>query len=434
VRSLAFRIFLLVGGAVLISGAVITAIHALKTRSALDAQATRNFARQADALATVAVDRGSRNNQIFYLTASGLVALPRRGQIASPELGAVRDSVLAGLRSGHSGSVDTPAGEVLLATRNVPGGKVVLARDASRRSRGWQPALTSLIAPALAAVLIAAGAALLLARRLIRPLAELSEATSRMAAGDHSARVSVRGDDELARLGASFNAMVEEVSRSRQRERELVLAVSHDFRTPLTSVRGYAEALGEGAVGAPQAAEAIEEEARRLDRLVSDLLDLGRSGQGALSFNLRPVDLGGVARDLEARFSRTASDLGLTLEVDDDAAGSVLADHDRLIQVASNLIENAIRATPPGGKVILTAIDRRLEIGDTGPGLDREDQAKAFERYYLYRRYRNDRAVGTGLGLAIVKQFTEQMNGRVWLESDPGRGATFFVELPASPT
>lgn len=432
-RSLAMRIFLLVGGAVLLTGAVTTAIAAIATRGHLEELSTRNFQRQADALATTVASGGPPESSIFYLSESGLMALPRHGRLSVP-LESIRDRVRAELRTRQPAtSVDTPAGEILLAVRDTPEGQVVLARDASLRQRDWRPLWLGLFTPALAGVAIAAATALLLARRLVKPLRELSAASARVAGGDHAARVPVRGRDELARLGASFNTMAAEVAEAQDRERELILAVSHDFRTPLTSVRGYAEALDEGAVEPKLAAEAIGEEARRLDRLVCDLLDLGRSQQGTLSFDLRPVDLGALARDLVARFSRMASELDLTLQANSGAGGWVLADHDRLMQVASNLIENGMHATPAGGLVTVTALDHRLEVSDTGPGLSAEDQAHAFERYFLHRRHFQQREVGAGLGLAIVKQLTEQMRGRVWLESEPGKGAKFIVELPAAP-
>jgi signal transduction histidine kinase len=145
------------------------------------------------------------------------------------------------------------------------------------------------------------------------------------------------------------------------------------------------------------------------------------------------VDLGEVAREAVARYEAHAREFGVTIAAEGGEAW-VEGDHDRLLQVASNLVENALRETPPSGSVIVRVEARRLAVSDTGPGLEPADLDRAFDRFFLYDKYGRERPVGSGLGLAIVKQLTEAMGGTVEVESSPGSGATFVVTLPSART
>jgi hypothetical protein len=184
--------------------------------------------------------------------------------------------------------------------------------------------------------------------------------------------VPIRGRDEIAEVGAAFNAMAAELAAARVAEREFLMSVSHELRTPLTAVRGYAEALADDAVAPAEAATVIGAEAARLERLVDDLLDLARLDRRAFTVAREPVDLAAVARSAHERASATAADRGLLLELDAPDTAWGMGDPDRLLQALSNLVDNALRITPRGGDVTIRARPGELTVLDTGPGLSPE--------------------------------------------------------------
>jgi two-component system sensor histidine kinase BaeS len=224
--------------------------------------------------------------------------------------------------------------------------------------------------------------------------------------------------------------MAEQLARAREAERSFLLSVSHELKTPLTAIRGYAEAAAEGAIPPDEAAETIVREAARLERLVRDLLDLARMNKSEFSVHAEPIDLGVAAREAVARYEGQARSFGVALEAFAPLPAPAIGDADRTIQVVSNLVENALRVTPPGGAVRVVAEPGLVAVEDTGPGLQPEEVPRAFERFFLYDRYGGERAVGTGLGLAIVKTLTEGMRGTVSVDSEPGRLTRFVVRLP----
>ena len=173
-------------------------------------------------------------------------------------------------------------------------------------------------------------------------------------------------------------------------------------------------------------------EASRLERLVRDLLDLTRMHRSEFSVSTEPVDLAEIAREAVRRHEAAAPQFGVTLVGRGRGRRWVEADYDRLLQVASNLVENALRETPAGGTVTLRSEPSTLLVVDTGPGIAVEDLPRVFERFYLYDKIGKDRPVGSGLGLAIVRQLVVAMGGVVRVESGLGRGATFVVSLRPS--
>jgi signal transduction histidine kinase len=332
--------------------------------------------------------------------------------------------VLDALPSGPGqGTVDVAGRSLIYAARLTPTGEVVLLRSAAVAFSEWRPFLGSLLLAGLGGILLAAILSFLLARRLTRPIGELAAATRRLAGGEPEVAVPVRGDDELGELGAAFNDMSGQLSRAREAQGRFLESVSHELRTPLTSIRGYAEALDEAAVAPAEAARVIGSEADRLERLVADLLELARFGRSGFSVARDPVDLAGVAREVVERHARRARDIGIDLSLSATAESWVLGDHDRILQAVSNLIENALRVTPAGGSVAVSAGPGEIAVTDTGPGLQEQDIPHAFERFYLYGRYRSERPVGSGLGLAIVRELISAMGGSVTASSPPRSGA-----------
>jgi signal transduction histidine kinase len=221
-----------------------------------------------------------------------------------------------------------------------------------------------------------------------------------------------------------------ELGRSRAAQRRFLESVSHELRTPLTSIRGYAEALQEGAVDAQTGSGVISAEAQRLERLVADLLELARLGREDFPVACRELDLAALAAQAVKRHRPQAHRLGVALELVDGGPAPALGDEHRLLQVASNLIENALRLTPREGRVEVRSAPGALTVRDSGPGLAPEDLPRAFERFYLHSRYRSDRPVGSGLGLAIVQELTRAMGGEVSAGRPPDGGAEFVVHLP----
>jgi two-component system sensor histidine kinase BaeS len=332
--------------------------------------------------------------------------------------------------SDSQGEIQVGAQSLIYAARGTARGGIVLVRGAGLAFAEWRPFLASLILAGLGGALLAAVASFLLARRLIRPIAVLSDATTRVAAGEQRVDVPVAGEDELAQLARSFNLMSESLARARETQRDFLESVSHELKTPLTSIRGYAEALGDGAVEPAQASAVIGAEAGRLERLVSDLLDLARLQRAGFAVERERVDLSNIVERAVERHRLRARELNVELTGSSNGPALGVGDPDRLLQATSNLIENALRITPAGGSVSATARAGEIEVQDTGPGLAPDDLPHAFERFYLYERYRSEREVGSGLGLAIVGELAARMGGGIAVENVDGGGARFTLRVP----
>lgn len=277
--------------------------------------------------------------------------------------------------------------------------------------------------------LLAGLVALAISRAVARPVKRVSEASLVLASGQNPEPLSERGPAEVRTLASAFNHMSSELDRARQAERAFLLSVSHELKTPLTAIQGNAEALADGVVSPERAANVIGRESRRLQRLVQDLLDLARLNVRSFSVQRDLVDLGAIVEDVVERHRGAAERFGVTLVGSAPADPIATADHDRLLQVVSNLVENALRCTPAPGTVTVEARNGWIAINDTGPGLTSDDIQKAFDRFYLYDKYGRDRPVGTGLGLAVVRELTGAMGGEISITSKPG-DTRFEVRLP----
>jgi signal transduction histidine kinase len=317
-------------------------------------------------------------------------------------------TIYAARRSGRS---------VVLVTRPD-----VLSGDDFRRY------LSALLIASGAAALLAAAVAALLARRLTQPLRRLGAAAGELAAGRSPEPVPPEGTRELDDLAEAFNEMSGQLVLARDAERAVLLSVSHDLRTPLTSIRGYAEGVEDGTVEPREAARVIGRESQRLERLVGDLLALARLRQGVMEVRREDVDLAAVCREAEERLRPVARAAGVELAV--AGAGEATADHGRTLQVVTNLTENAIRVSPERRTVSLTVAPGEVAVDDQGPGIPEEELPHAFERFRLRERAGRGSPDGAGLGLAIVRELSEAMGGSVEVENLPARGARFTVRLP----
>jgi two-component system sensor histidine kinase BaeS len=344
--------------------------------------------------------------------------------------------LLARVRRGEDVNTTTRINGIdyFLAARKVTSGPgaqaLVLLRPRSRGNSAFYPFLVGLLIAAGAGIALAALAAFVLAGWIARPVRRVVDATRHLAEARDPEPVPIEGAYEVARLAQAFNDMAEQLVQARAAEKQFLLSVSHELKTPLTAIRGYAEGVEDGAFDVDEAVATIMAEAARLERLVRDLLDLARMNRTDFSIHRENVDLAETAREAVRRYEAQARDFGVTLEEFAPAAAPAVADRDRVLQVTSNLVENALRLTPPGGVVRVTAEPGVIIVEDSGPGLRREDLPHAFERFYLHTRYSSDRTVGTGLGLSIVKELTQGMGGSVDVESAPERGTRFTVRVP----
>ncbi|HET6479829.1 MAG TPA: HAMP domain-containing sensor histidine kinase [Actinoplanes sp.] len=286
-------------------------------------------------------------------------------------------------------------------------------------------------------LLIAVAVTTLVGMRLVRPLRALTAAAGRMRDGDAGAQVEVVGRDEIARLGAAFNDMAERRRHVEQLRQAMVGDVAHELRTPVTNIRGWLEAAEDGVVPLDRdLASSLLEEALLLQHVIDDLQDLAAADAGELRLYPRPVEVAELLSAVTESFARSAERAGVALTAAAPPVTAVL-DPIRLRQALGNLVANAIRHTPPGGRVTLSArtVDGQLilDVTDTGPGIPAEQQAVVFERFWRAEPSRNRRTGGSGLGLSIVRKLAEAHGGTVAVTSAPGAGATFTLRLPVVP-
>jgi two-component system sensor histidine kinase BaeS len=327
------------------------------------------------------------------------------------------------------GTVNYRGHAYYFAAQRVNPGTLIILRSQSAAGSLLSPYVLGLLVAAAAGGLLAAVAAFLLARRISRPVDRIAAAARVLTHGTHPEPVPVEGAAEIATLAVAFNDLAARLRQAQEAERNFLLSVSHELKTPLTAIRGYAEAVEDGAVDAREAAATVANEARRLERLVHDLLDLARMNRTDFSVVNSEIDLAEVADDAVRRYQQQADGFGVSLQSVANGPAAAIGDADRVLQVVSNLVENALRLTPQGGEVRVVAAPGVLRVEDTGPGLAEADTERAFERFYLHERYGLERQVGTGLGLAIVKELTQAMGGSVDVESEPGRLTVFTVRL-----
>jgi two-component system sensor histidine kinase BaeS len=348
---------------------------------------------------------------------------------------------VAAVRTGRSISASTSVagtGVYLEVRPTADGGGVALVERHGDASAASSSAIRRTLLAIAIGVAVAAIVGAIVARRLARPLRRTAEAAHALAAGHRDVTVPPEGPVEVADVATAVNTLAAALTHSEGRQREFLLSVSHDLRTPLTAITGYAESLANGVVPPDQTAAAgavLQAEAGRLTRLVNDLLDLARLD--ASDFRIEPadVDVADVVSAAAQVWSRRCAEAGVPFRVDLPARGlHARTDPARVRQLLDGLLENALRVTPAGAPIVLAA--RRdpaavvLEVRDGGPGLTDADLAVAFERSQLYHRYQGVRQVGTGLGLAIVHGLAGRLGGTVRAGHAPEGGACFTLHLP----
>jgi signal transduction histidine kinase len=292
----------------------------------------------------------------------------------------------------------------------------------------------------IAGFLISLLVAFWLARWIADPLQKVVIASQQMPS-DEAKMVALRGPREVQELTNAFNQMKKRVQTSQKSQREFVANVSHELKTPLTSVQGFAQALLDGVANTPEmqkkAAQVIFDESGRMHRMVLDLLDLARMDSGTLDLQRSPVDITALINHIAEKLTPQAQTGNLKIRVQAPNLPIITGDSDRLSQVFTNLIENALKFTPSGGTITIRAAqvasEIHVEVEDTGVGISPDVLPYIFTRFYQADPSRTgDRKHGAGLGLAIVKEILEAHGGKISVQSESGKGSIFSVDLPLS--
>jgi signal transduction histidine kinase len=289
---------------------------------------------------------------------------------------------------------------------------------------------------AVVGLLVAVALAIIISRSIARPLQTVAKAVAVVSGGRFNQRVPIKGPKEVRDVGEAFNRMADEVQSEQQAQQEFLANVSHDLKTPLTSIQGYSQAIIDGAASNPVAAATIiYDEAARLNRMVVELTDLARLQAGRLSMQMTGLDMGQLAEAVGQRLSIVAREKGVDLRLETMPMPEVAGDGDRLAQVLTNLISNAINYTPPGGTVtVRTQVANggvEVIVEDTGVGIPPSELPRIFERFYQVDKARGPRR-GTGLGLAIVQEIVQAHGGKITASSaGENRGSTFTIWLPS---
>jgi signal transduction histidine kinase len=462
--TLRFRLTALFLGVVLVFGLVSIGLAVRLFQTVTHHQSVQELRREASGLAALYAESALRSSDegtkapefaaqklelatgdsLFYIGASLFPG--QRFGLTRLQRSALGDAPLS--RDGQTIVEFTPPGEtkkfvaatepVRLVRGTEPFGWLVVAKPVEELREQWVT-LAERLAFALAVGL--ALAALLffwLSRRLTEPIRALTRATAQVGAGRYDVEIPpARGNDEIARLTERFRQMVAELAEAEQLKRSFLMSVSHELRTPLTAIRGHVEAIREGIVTEPEHVAAsldiVAAETDRLERLVGDVLDLAKLQAHRFTVRTEEVDLARVLDQAYGAFAEEARRREIDYRLDRaDDAPVIVSDGDRVLQVITNLLSNAFRWTPDGGRVELgfgaSNGDVSVDVVDTGPGVAPAERSRIFEAFV------SDDTNGTGLGLPIARELALALGGHIELDSELGRGSRFRLVLPLEPT
>jgi signal transduction histidine kinase len=291
------------------------------------------------------------------------------------------------------------------------------------------------------AIVLALAMALGMARWVANPLQRISNVARQLAHGEYLT-IQPEGPQEVKELAQSFNEMSDRVQATRKSQQDFVANVSHELKTPLTSIQGFSQALMEGTAQTQEevhhAANVIYSEAERMHSLVLDLLDLARFDAKTVVLDRAPVDIPGLVKNIASRFEPQAGAAQVTLQWEAEPMPVLTGDGDRLAQVINNLVDNALKFTPAGGQVIIQAHpvgdQAEISVSDTGPGISKEEISRIFERFYQTDKARRGGGVrGAGLGLAIAREIVLAHGGQIYVRSNLPQGSQFVVKIPFAP-
>ena len=401
------------------------------------------FSERLDGLiTTLGVDRLlllNESRQVVYDSAGSALLNATIGPIAFRRVG---NTSIGEARPTFDGQVFLAAAGGLSPRRDpLRAAYVVLVRaESSVTAAAAGELVPRLLVAGGAALLVALILVLIVSRSVTKPLTQLAGAAEDIAGGNYSRRVGIRGPDELGHLGVAFDRMAEAVERARRTQREFLANVSHELKTPLTSLIGFSQALTDGSLKTDdekaRAATIVHEESERVLRMSQELLDLARVEAGTVSFHITAVDLAAhLQQELDIVRPR-AEDAGLALEADVPAGlPPVAADPERLHQVLDNLLDNAVKYAPRGSSVRISASPNGASVDTVvanATGDHRPDPQKIFERFYRADASRSAAAGGVGLGLAISRELVAGMKGTLRAELDGGSTLLMRLTLPRS--
>jgi two-component system, OmpR family, sensor kinase len=317
-------------------------------------------------------------------------------------------------------------------TKTIFGGLIV-AKPKDELQNSVAPLVERLGLALFGGLIVAAILGVYVSRRLARPVLDLSRAADAVSRGRYDVELpEVRSGDEIGHLAGRFREMASRLSEAEEQERNFLMSVSHELRTPLTAIRGHVEALREGVAEDPEVRAAsldvIAAEAARLDRLVGDILDLAKLEANRFTVLQEEVDMGRLCDQAYAAFGEEARRREIDYDKRFEAAPTIVSDGDRVLQIISNLLANAFRWTPDGGRVELELAAENgsvsVAVDDSGPGISPQERERIFRPFWS-----RDNA-GTGLGLAIARELAVALGGRIELDTQPGRGSRFELVLP----
>jgi signal transduction histidine kinase len=449
IRSLRFRLPALFLLGILLAGVVATLLAVRFFQSSTRTNAAAELRRESAGIVDLyeqkaAAGRVSRQNlelalgrdRLFWvpsvpgasLLAGPVPELPRTAVPLSRLLRGESPAFALHLRSGSYLGVGR-----VVQLAGLPVGVLVVAEPESAvRSRWlqlvWQLALAFGIGIPVAGILV-----VYFSQRIARPLEALTAAADEVAGGHYAVALPERtGGSEVERLAARFGEMAAKLAESEELSRHFLMSVSHELRTPLTAIRGHVAALREGVLDEEAARrrslEVIGEEALRLERLVGDVLDLAKLDARRFALLREEVDMRALCERAYATFAEEARSRGIDYELELSEGAVLVTDGDRVLQIVSNLLANALHWTPEGGRVDLALGAHNGEVtvavGDTGPGIE------AQERERIFRPFWSGDGGGTGIGLTIARELSLALGGRLELDSEPGRGSRFVLVLP----
>lgn len=320
-------------------------------------------------------------------------------------------------------------GTVYITSQRSPDALAILLSNTINRYLLWGAAL---------AIAIALILTFILSRRILSPIRTLGNTARKLGKGDFSQRVRIKDRGEVGELAKTFNSMADDLERTEKLRRNMVADIAHELRTPLSNVSGYLEAIRDEVIKPePSTISSLSEEVDLLSRLVDDLQELALADAGELKLNRQSEDIAQLIQQAVKAVQTKVLAKGLEINVDITAnLSSVNIDYQRISQVLRNLLENAIKHTPNGGKITVSAVQQesfiRVNVEDDGEGIPAEDLPNMFERFYRVDKSRTRHAGGSGLGLTIAKRLVESHGGTISVQSELGKGSCFSFTLPAS--
>ena len=398
----------------------------------LDDQEVRNLASYSARLTKGAGVRvvDNLNDQVIF--DSTAVSIDGSGEVSGPD-GSGPKKTLAPPESSMAYSLIVSDGVAVGSVQVwVLGSEALLTSvDEQFRDNSYQ----AMVFATVLAIVLASCIGFLFARALVSPINRMTSTAKAIKEGNLSARTKLHGEDEIARLGETFDQMADSIERDRELERRLTTDVAHELRTPLMAIQSTVEAMVDGVFEAdPEHLETVNSEVQRLSRLVDSLLKLSRLENRANPMKEEVVDVGQLISGIIATHDAFVTDSGLTLEYQADEGVRVLGDADMIRQATANLISNAVRYTPEGGHITVQVkrgdLMASIAVRDTGIGLSPEECKMVFSRFWRADAGRNRESGGLGIGLAVVKEIVDRHGGWVQVEGRKDEGACFTIHIP----